>query len=1055
MQTKITSIEHQQKSDFMAIHKKIAGMLIILICSVLSGSYSVMAQDEGTILTGKTLESGTGIPVPQAIVSVASTSESTNSDSLGNFSIKVPSGMEKIVVNYPGYTTIEVYTYGKSDITIYMTPKEYNSDDKMYTTVFGVEKLKDATNAVTLLSKSAFQETSASSVDQNLNGRIPGMYMVENSGMPGDNTWMNLRGISSIFARNEPLVIVDGMIHEISYPNHTIIEGNLLNPMDVLDVDDMVDVSVMKTGEGQFGSMGSNGYVYFNTEQNRVTSSSIIVKMYGGVTMPYEKTDVLDRDQFKSYFVDLLKGQGYTPDQFNTMYPWLNGGPASTDYYKYNSNTDWQKETVNPSSLQKYYVFLKGGDDIATYNISSGYLRQEAPYSNWRYSRYNLRLNGKVNITNRLSIVPNTKLSLADRNISNLGPTTVWNPYLSTLLKSPMMGAHERSAADGTVLYPYDDVGVFNQSNPAVLVDKGMGMIRNFQLLTSVKVAYKINSNWSISHLIGTSVNNDRVNLFIPDVGVVQIDSAKNSPKDMVTEFRSLQNHTTITYNNKFGNGHNLIVNGGLRQMHNTYKNNWAADLNTPSDDFRSLGQGTEYHYLRTNGGELSEIAWLSLFADANYNYYDKYYLRASLSYDGTSVINKNNRYNFYPSIFGAWRLTNEDFMKSSWLNDFKLSAGYSNTGNMFSSAYEMSKPTYTGRRYNNIGVVVRDYNANQDLKIERKTTINGGFDMSFYKKAVNVHLDYFMATVNNLMINQSLPYNFGFTDYIDNGGKLGINGVELGADGRFGIGKATLTLDASVTYQGSKVKSLDFINPETESIITQINGMEYIAKVGTPLNAFWGYKTLGIYNTDAEAAGMIGPNGRQMGAGDVIFEDVDGNKIINDKDKQIIGNPNPNIFGSLTAGLKIDRFEFSTILGFVVGNDMYNYVRYQTTAMDSYANQSTDVLDRWQPGSTGATLPKATIGDPNGNNVFSDRWIEDGSFVKVRHLTASYTIPEIYGLKKEIKFYITGSNLFTFSKYKGVDPETMYMNDTYYMGTDFGKIPISRSVIIGIQLSL
>jgi hypothetical protein len=426
------------------------------------------------------------------------------------------------------------------------------------------------------------------------------------------------------------------------------------------------------------------------------------------------------------------------------------------------------------------------------------------------------------------------------------------------------------------------------------------------------------------------------------------------------------------------------------------------------------------------------------------------------LSYDGSSVFNNKNRYNFYPSVFAAWRIGSEEFLKGySLLNDLKLRASFSQTGNMFNGVYSFSKMTYTGRRYNDIGVVVRDYNPNEELEAERKSTINAGIDLALGKKAYNVHIDYYYSMVNNLVINQSLPYNFGFTDYFNNGGALLATGIELGADGRIYLGKAMLALNATLTYQKNKITKLDFLNPETRFLIREVPGAEYIASVDNPVNAFYGYKTDGVYNSDAEANSILGPGGRTMGAGDVKFVDTDNNNIINDDDKQIIGDPNPDFFGSLSAALSIGRFDISALFTYSIGNDMYNYVRNKITAMEDYANQSTDVLDRWQPGASNASLPVATIDDPKGNNVFSDRWIEDASYLRLKQFTISYTSPRLFKLNKEITLYVTGTNLLTFTHYTGYSPETMYLNDPYYLGIDYGKLPQTPSVIVGIQLSL
>jgi TonB-linked SusC/RagA family outer membrane protein len=1043
-------------TDFMTNYHHSGRTLVLILLILFLVQFGSSAQETGFQFSGKVQESGSGLPVSGAVVSVISTGEFTNTSEEGKFSILLPSPTEQIMVNYPGFHTINFYTTGNQEQDIFLTRSGYHSDDEVYTSLLGEETLRNATNSISVHTKSVMDKTAASSSDQTLSGKIAGLQVIEHSGMPGHSSWLNLRGISSIFGRNEPLVFIDGMIYEIDYTNNSLIEGHLLNPMDIVDVDDIEDITAIKIGEAQLGSAGSNGVLYINTEQRKETSSTILIKLYGGIALSPARLDVMDDQQFKPYFNNLLIEEGYSPAEINNTYSWLDGGGSPSEYYRYGNNTDWQKELFQPAAFQKYHIFLKGGDDIATYNISSGFLLQGAPYDQWRYSRYNLRLNGKINISNRISVVPHTKLSLSDSYLTNMGPTTEINPVTSSLLKPSVMAPHERSQADGTELFPYDDVGAFNVSNPAVLIDGAMGSDRNFQFLSSVKINFIITPELTLSNLTGTNVNNDRVNIFIPDVGVVQIDSARNSPQDMVTEFRSTQNHTTLTYKKTFNNRHYWNIVAGMRYMSNTYKNNLAIDLNTPSDDFRSLGQGSEYEYLQSHDGELSQMIWLSYFTDMNYAYRDKYYIRVSASCDGSSAFNSENRYNFYPSVFGAWRLTSEDFFNApAWMNDLKVRAAYSQTGNMFSSIYDYSKLSYTGRRYNSIGVVVRDYNPNPELKAEKRSTINAGLDMSFTRKAYNLHFDYYLSNVNNLVINQSLPYNFGFTDYYDNGGKLRVQGFELSADARFYLGKSVLVLDATATHQTSKITSLDFINPETEFILREVYGAEYIASVGNPVNAFYGFKTDGIYATDAEANGILGPGGRVMGAGDVIFVDTDNNNIIDDRDKQIIGNPNPDLFGSLSASLNFGRWEISTLLTYSVGNDVYNYVRYKTTSMDSYANQSIDVINRWYPGATNATLPHAVIGDPAGNNVFSDRWIEDGSYLRLRQIMISYTTPTLFHLQKEATLYITGTNLLTLTGYSGYDPETMYLNDPYYMGIDYGKIPLARSIIVGIQLSL
>jgi hypothetical protein len=393
----------------------------------------------------------------------------------------------------------------------------------------------------------------------------------------------------------------------------------------------------------------------------------------------------------------------------NTTYPWLNGNPSSEDYYKYNNNTDWQDQIFEPATIQKYHFFLKGGDDIATYNISTGYLSQKGLYGNSGYSRFNLRINGKINISDKFSVIPNAKLSLADSRVANHGPSAWKNPILSAVLMPPIMAPNARDAVTGAELNYLDDVGVFDASNPVSIVTNALGANRNYHFLSSITAQYKFNEHFNLSTLVGINFNNSRENIFLPDLGIVQVDSAFNSPGDFVYEFRSTQNHTTLTYTNKTSSGHNIIANGGFRTMVNSYKHNLSLDLNTPSDDFRSLGDGSKFNFLRSTVGDNRGLSWNSYYASVDYHFRNKYFLSTNLSYDGNSATNEKNRFNFYPSVGVAWRLSSESFLyQATWLEDLKLRASYSVTGNMFSSVYDYSKLYYTSRRLNEIGMITR-----------------------------------------------------------------------------------------------------------------------------------------------------------------------------------------------------------------------------------------------------------------------------------------------------------------------------------------------------------
>jgi TonB-linked SusC/RagA family outer membrane protein len=1025
-----------------------------LICLFLAGiiTQPLLAQID---IKGVVMESGTGLPLKQVSISVATTGTSSETDEQGAFTITAPDLGTELIFNLPGYYKRNIYLNGRDFLNVSLVSARYSSLDNEYNSPVGPETYKDATFSVTALKANDLKLSKTTSFDQTLQGRVPGMSVIEQSGMPGHRTYMNIRGISSLYANSEPLLFIDGMIHDYSYATNSLMEGFALNPLDVVDIDDISDITILKDGVSYLGSAGSNGVINVNTEQKAETSTIIKFSTYGGVSMVPKSLDLLSAAQFRNYFGEMLSSRGYTTGEINTMYPWLNGDASSRDYYKYNNSTDWQDEIFKPAIVSKYHFFLKGGDDIATYNISTGYLAHKGICDNSNYTRFNLRINGKINITERFSVTPNAKLSLADSRLTNFGPSAWKNPILSSVLMPPVMAPNARDAATGAVLPYLDDIGVFNASNPSAIIKNAAGSNRNYHFLSSVTAQYILNEHFKISTLVGINFNNSRENIFLPDIGLVQVDSAYNSPGDFVNEFRSTQNHTTLTYTTQTTSGHSFTVNAGLRYMKNSYKYDLSKDLNTPSDDFKSLGKGSQYSFLRSTIGDNRGLGWMSYYGNINYSYRNKYFVSTNLSYDGNSATNQDNRYNFYPSVGAAWRLSSESFLNQvSWLEDLKLRGSWSVTGNMFSSIYDYSKLYYTSRRLNGDGVLIREVIPNEKMNLEKKNTINAGLDLSVLKQLVNLHIDIFKSSVDNLVIQQELPPTFGYTRYFDNGGKLETTGMEIAADTRIQSGDFVWVLGGSVSKELTEVTSLKFINPNTKNIITSIQGAQYITSAGNPVNAYYGYKTNGVISA-AEAGIVTGPKGILMQAGDVKFVDTDGNNIINTADKMIIGDPNPDLFGSVYTALSFKNFELSAYLNYSLGNDVFNYVRYKAEGMNSYNNQSASVLERWTTANTGAEMPVASFGDPAGNAVFSDRWIEDGSYFRLKQLTLSYNLPSLPGIYKGITVYLTANNLLTFTKYTGYDPEFLYLNSPFYMGVDYGKMPLTRSVIIGLKLNL
>jgi hypothetical protein len=370
----------------------------LLVLLLATGIQPLLAQQSGIRISGVVTESGSGNPLEQVSVSVSSTGLTAATDEKGEFTIEVPDRQSELTFYLPGYNRRFIYLYGRESVSVSLVSEEYNSLDDTYNTPTGPIQAKDVVYSVTALESNELQHTTATSFDQALQGKVSGMSVLQQSGMPGHRTYMNIRGVSSIHANTEPLLLIDGMIHDYNYANYSLMEGFALNPLDIIDIDDISDITIQKNGISYLGAAGSGGVININTEQQAEASTVMKFKAYGGITMAPKKMDLLDAAEFRNYFGDMINTRGFTAEEITSRYPWLHGDAASENYYKYNNNTNWQEEIYEPSTVSKFHFFLKGGDEIATYNISTGYLSHNGIYDNSAYTRYNLRINGNINI---------------------------------------------------------------------------------------------------------------------------------------------------------------------------------------------------------------------------------------------------------------------------------------------------------------------------------------------------------------------------------------------------------------------------------------------------------------------------------------------------------------------------------------------------------------------------------------------------------------------------------------------------------------------------------
>lgn len=1026
-------------------------IFILQLILTFLGSSTLFAQDS-TLVSGKIVDATLDQPLESVLVSISGENTTTNAN--GEFKIKVSDLEATLVVQLPGYTTRELNLNGREKLTIALVQTIYYSIDDVIQTPHGDAYMRNITSSGSFLMYKDLSQRANTDLGQVIQGKVAGTQIITGSGMPGSKSYMNIRGISSLYGRNEPLVVIDGMLHPIHASNFSAIDGFTTNPLDIVDVDDIESVSLFSDGNSEFGSNGGNGVVYINLEQKRETSSSIIVNAYGGIGFSPKRQSLLNAGEFNSLLKDQIQQAGLSQDQIKAKYSFLNAAEGSEEYYRYNNNTDWQDEIYNAGVVQKYHIFLKGGDNIATYNISTGYLTHQGIVKNTNYSRFNLRVNGKINITDKFTVIPNTKLSLSDSYLMEQGSNVSTNPIIAAQLKSPIMSPNKIDI-DGTPLEFIDDIGAFNVSNPAAIVNDVDAYNRNYLFITSVKAQYQFSNKLTLSTLAGIDYNNSRDNVFIPDVGLSRIDSAYNTSRALVNEFRSTQNNNVLAYKNTFGNS-KLDVKLGHRFVQSSFEYDKGTDLNSATDDFKSLGQGAYNQELRTISGENRVVKWVSYYTTANYNISDKYIFATSLSYDGNSALNKNSRYNFYPSLSAAWRVSSEPFMADkTWLDDFKVRASFSQAGNMNNFAYDYSHLYYRSIRVNSYSLVAREAVPNPNMEVERNSTINLGADVSMLGQTLNMSFNLFNSSVNNLITKQQIAPAYGYTTYYSNAGSLSNTGAELAVNYRKKFGNVVWTVGGNVSFIDNRITSMDFELEGEDRIVNDLESISMVTMKGKPIYSFYGLKSNGIYTDDAEASKITGPNGSKGKAGDVKYVDVDKNGTINDLDRMVIGSPIAPMYGGLNTSVAFGNFEIKADFAFSAGNDIYNHVSMLGQSMQLGHNQLSKVNERWTSNNTGASITGISIGDPYGNNVFSDRWLENGSYARMKNLTVSYVYPAEKLPFESLTIYMTASNLFTLTGYSGLDPEFMLYSDPLHMGSDYGKTPQPKLFVLGVKLGL
>jgi TonB-linked SusC/RagA family outer membrane protein len=1031
--------------------------------------YFALAQDtlkvETTTITGVVHDAETGNPIPFASITDGSFS-SVFTEIEGTFSIKVKTLNDILTISLLGYIDKDVPVSEKTHIDIYLKSIGLFSYQNKVNTGYDVNKLAYTSQAVSATFRNDNMDKAGSlSAESVFKGNIAGLRVTQRNGAPGSGSELSLRGFSSLNATNRPLIIVDGMIFDTQVYGSPLISGFDPNPLNDIDVSDIESVTVVKDAVSVYGAKAANGVIYIQTKRAKEQATKIELHTYGGAVFAPKNIPVLNADDYRLYLNDAVISSGKTISDFGLDAVFNDNITTNADYYRYHNNTNWQKEVFNNGYCSNYNLNIRGGDDIILLGASVSYSSHNGNIKNTDYSRFNIRLNADINVSKIFAVSASFSFIKNQRDLLS-GSSLFDNddPLYMSLIKAPFTYPYIRTES-GIITPNLENYDLLNVSNPVALVNNMEQKSSNYRLFGNFDFILKLNKNLTISNLIGISADKNFETIFVPKQGVVPVELAlgvgNNRMANRVLRHNVYNNDFRIKYIKSFSK-HNINLLAGARLNYNKNEEDWVKDYNSANDDMRTVGNGILLY--AQNGGLIGNWTNITYYATAGYDYNKKYFLSVSSALDGSSRFGKEAdgieifgaKFGFFPSVSGAWLVSSEPFMANIHAIDFlKLRASYGITGNDDIGNYSSQK-TYTSRAFLGYPGLLIGNLWNPKLKWETNKKMNFGLDLSVLKERLSVSIDYYNNKTEDMLFYRPVDVYTGFSYYTENNGGFTTKGIDLAINGR--IINKPVKWDMGLTLSKYKTEVNSIYG---NSYLSEVMGANVLTEVGKPLGVFYGYKTKGVFATQDQAtqSGLkaLMPNTTEIPftAGDVIFDDRNPDGVIKADDQQVIGDPNPDFFGELNTRVQWKSISLEAAISFCYGNDIFNYMRYKLEAMSGFENQTQAVLNRWRYDGQVTNIPKASYGDPMGNARFSDRWIEDGSYARLRYLTISYRLPMKWNIVKSSEVYVSGINLVTLTKYKGFDPEFSYSGYSLSKGIDPGMTPQSKAVYIGLKIGL
>lgn len=1008
---------------------RLAGLLLLF-------SITAFAQD---VITGKVIDAKTREPLPGATVIVQGTNLATTTDSDGTYRLTVSSPNGKITVSYVGFLAKTIDLANQKKIDVELEPNISMLDD-VVVIGYGTAKKSDITGSVASLTEKSFNKGVNVSAEQLIAGKVSGVQIIQNSGEPGGGITVNIRGMGSLNAGNSPLYVVDGF----PIDNSTTVSGTganftgmrtARNPLNSINPADIASIEVLKDASATaiYGSRGANGVVLITTKRGKEGGLKVNYDTYYGVQNVMNDIDLLSANDYKAVMNSLIDA---------------GAGSASLKIGEFSGGTDWLKRMYHKNApIKSHNLSFSGGNQSTKYYTSLNYFDQDGLLINSSNKRYSARVN----------------LEHTNKNFT-VG-TNITSSYVADSYVANGFDLNERAGIIYAAIAYEPTLSIYDQDNNYVLsknmnIDNPLAIANGktstsdlYRTLGNVYGEVKFLTDFSARLNLGADITSQRRDTYV-DRQTIEGRANGGIASVLTGTNNSFLSELTLNYKKRFGNQDLNVLFGTTAQQFN------ANDLTSQGSGFPSdatktdnLSLGDPTRFIATSSRSRNSL--LSYLGRVNYNIAEKYLLTGSLRIDGSSRFGENNKYGVFPSFAFAWRLENEEFIKNSeYITALKLRSSWGQTGNQAIDNYQSLTTYTTGQKAvigsQQVSTTTPNRVPNPNLKWETSEQLNFGLDFGLWGNRITGSLDWYTKTTRDMLLNLPIPRTTGFTTMMTNIGSVRNSGFEVLINSNNLSGPLSWETTLNMTWMNNKVLNLGGI----DNIFTgSAGGTANVAiiKVGLPMYAFYGYTIDGVWQTGDDFTATKD----NVKPGDFKYRDLNGDKIVNADDRQVIGNPFPKFMASLTNNFTYKGFNLNVFFDGAWGAKMLN-----NNLVDTYfpANLlrnrlSEPLLNRWTPSNPSTVYPSFVNPLGQGKKEVNTYTVESADFLRLNTVKLGYDFSIKNSAVKGVGVFVTAQNLAMWTTYKGYDPSINPNGGGVRI--DWNAFPTARTILFGLNLNL